>query len=101
METRISGLRGAGRCLGAEALVAVLLRLEKTDPAGDPSTIRPYIESLQQEHKRLIADIERIAGSVKKSDSGNKPQEQNPEPAAPAFAPAEPAEAKEPQPVPA
>ena len=99
METRISGLRGAGRCLGAEALVAVLLRLEKADPACEPSTIRSCLESLQHEYMRLIAAAELIAGSVKESKSGNKPQEKKPEPAAPAAsAPAEPAEVKEPKP---
>jgi hypothetical protein len=93
-------LRGAGRSLGAESLVAVLLRLGKTDPAGEPSTIRWCLESLEQEHKRLITATELIASSVKESKSGNKPQEQNPKPAAPAAsAPAEPAEVKEPEPV--
>jgi hypothetical protein len=100
METRFSGLRGAGRSLGAESLVAVLLRLGKTEPAGEPATIRSCLDSLEHEHKRLIAAMELIASSVKESKSGNKPQEQNPKAATPAAsAPAEPAEAKEPEPV--
>ncbi|MGD0411761.1 MAG: response regulator [Verrucomicrobiota bacterium] len=79
MQTRLSGLRGAGGSLGAAALVAALLRLEKLGPEAGLSAIRSCVESLQMENERVVAAMAVIASQGE--PPGNKPPEQNPKPA--------------------
>jgi CheY-like chemotaxis protein len=74
-ETRLGGLCGAGRSLGAEALVAAILRLEKMDATAGPSWVRSCIESLQNENERVISAMKAITAPVEPSQ--NKPQERN------------------------
>lgn len=62
METRLNGLRGAGCSLGATALVAAIMRLEKTrTDDGHPAT-RSCVDSLQMENERLVAAMTDLAG---------------------------------------
>ncbi len=75
-ETRLGGLCGAGRSLGAEALVAAIVRLEKMDAAAGPSGIRACIESLQNENERVISAMKVITAQL--GPSANQPQEQIP-----------------------
>jgi hypothetical protein len=75
----LSGLRGAGGSLGAAALVAVILRLEKLGPEAGFAAIRSCAESLQMENERVVAAMAVIASQGE--PAANKPPEQNPRPA--------------------
>jgi two-component system chemotaxis response regulator CheY len=72
IETRLVGLRGSGRTLGANALVAELLRLQALQVNGQevqPATIELYLESLERINKDLIAEIDAADILLKRSES--------------------------------
>lgn len=73
LKTHLARIRGAGRSLGSEALVAVITRMEAIDAAAEPSSIQSCADSLHIENERVIAATALIASQAKPSES--KPQE--------------------------
>ena len=61
MRMRLGGLHGAGRSLGADSLVAAIVRLEEFDPSADSPQLRTCISSLQQENERVREQATLIA----------------------------------------
>jgi two-component system chemotaxis response regulator CheY len=62
LETRLNGLRGAAKSLGASALGVAIGRLERIVSTGEPALLRSGAQSLDSQNDKVIAAMAMLAG---------------------------------------
>jgi two-component system chemotaxis response regulator CheY len=74
LETRLNGLRGAARSLGASAVVAAIMRLERIISTGEPTLLRSGAQSLESQNDKVASAM--AAFSSQEQVSEEKPGEE-------------------------
>jgi two-component system, chemotaxis family, chemotaxis protein CheY len=61
IETRLNGLRGAAKSLGATSVVTIIERLERITSTGEPTLLRSGAQSLESQNDKVVAAMAALA----------------------------------------